>query len=345
VNQKNKNILISDKENNNMDKIKRNVKQSGLNGIIIIFVAMFVFASIIFADKNFLSLVSINNLLKKACTDGGMLALGMTFVMLIGYIDLSVGAVLAMSGIFTAMACAVHPILGLVCGLMVGVVCGLLNGFIVTKMKISPFVATLATMLGLRGAILLITQKKGIRVTDEFFNSIANTTVFGISVTVFIMAALLILCIHIARNTRFGMALYAVGGNEEAARMMGLKVDRIKISAYVMCGLFAGIGGILLTSRLGAAQAVAGESWETTAIASAALGGIKLTGGEGKFLGTFFGILIIGIINMMFNYAGNINIWWQNIIMGLLLFGSVAAQSDIFRSFRKKKIKIQPLSE
>lgn len=322
-----------------MNSLARSIKKSKIKGIVIIFIAMFIFASIVFADKNFLSLLSINNLLKKACTDGGILALGMTFVMLIGYIDLSVGSTLALAGILAAMATYVNPVLAILVGMGVGLGCGLMNGVIVAKMKIPPFVATLATMLAIRGVVYLVTNKKGVTVENDFFNEIANFNIFGLSLSIFILAGLLVLCIHIAKNTRFGLSLYAVGGNEEAAKMMGIKVDKVKIGAYAMCGLFAGIGGIMLTSRLGAAQAVAGDTWETTAIASAALGGIKLSGGEGEFLGTFFGILVVSIINTIFNYLGNINIWWQNIIMGLILLASVVAQSDAIKVSRKKRME------
>lgn len=323
-------------------KIGKKVKTSpSLMGIIIAFAVLFIASSIIFADKQFFSLGSINNLLRKACTDGGILALGMTFVMLAGYIDLSVGSVLAFAGVITALVCPISPILAVVAGIAAGVACGFLNGFIVTKLSIPAFVATLATMLGLRGVVYLITEQKSISIESDVFTQIANTSVGPISILVIIFAVLIALCIYITRKTRFGIALYAVGGNEEAARMMGLKVDKIKISAYVLCGLLAGIGGVLLTSRLSAAQAVAGENWETTAIASAALGGIKLTGGEGHFLGTLFGVLIVAIINTIFNYAGNINTWWQNIIMGLLLMVAVAVQSDVFHLKKKKAMKLE----
>jgi ribose/xylose/arabinose/galactoside ABC-type transport system permease subunit len=310
---------------------------AGITGVIAAFVVLFAASSIIFANKSFLSVRSINNLLRKACTDGGVLTLGMAFVMLTGYIDLSVGSVMALSGVFAAMACGIHPALGIAAGLLTGIACGLMNGVIVTKMGISPFVATLATMLGLRGFVYIITNKKTISVTNDFFVAIGNASVGPIALSVIIFFALALICIHIGRNTRSGMSIYAVGGNEEAARMMGLNVDWIKISAYMKCGLFSGIGGVLLTSRLSAAQAVAGENWETTVIASAALGGIKLSGGEGYFSGAVFGILIVSIIKTIFNYAGNINTWWQNIIMGLLLMVAVSVQSDVFKKIMPNK--------
>jgi ribose/xylose/arabinose/galactoside ABC-type transport system permease subunit len=316
---------------------------SDISGVVIAFALMFIIASIVFADKRFLSSTSINNLLRKACTDGGILALGMTFVMLAGYIDLSVGSVMALSGVVAARLCSINPFLGIVAGLATGIACGLMNGVIVAKMGISPFIATLATMLGLRGFIYIITNKRSVSMTDDIFGVIGNASFGPISVTVIILFLLTLICMHIANNTRFGMAIYAVGGNEEAARMMGLRVDRIKIGAYMMCGFFSGIGGVVLTSRLSAAQAVAGENWETTVIACAALGGIKLSGGEGHFLGTFFGICIVSIIKTIFNYAGNINTWWQSIIMGLLLMAAISAQSDVFRkNFSRKKSLREP---
>jgi ribose/xylose/arabinose/galactoside ABC-type transport system permease subunit len=252
---------------------------------------------------------------------------------------------MALAGVLSAMACKINPILGIVVGLLAGIACGLMNGVIVTKMSIPPFVATLATMLGLRGIIYIITAKKSVSVAKGFFTTIGNGSIGNVSFSIILFFLLVLLCMHIGRNTRFGMSLYAVGGNEEAARMMGLNVDKIKISAYVMCGLFSGIGGVLLTSRLSAAQAVAGENWETTVIACAALGGIKLSGGEGRFLGTFFGVLIVSIIKTIFNYAGNINTWWQNIIMGLLLMVAITAQSDIFKNLLPKKREPQALGE
>ncbi len=136
------------------------------------------------------------------------------------------------------------------------------------------------------------------------------------------------------------MGLYAIGGNEEAAKMMGLKVDSIKIRAFAACGLLCAIAGILLSGRLRTAQATAGEMWETMAIAGCALGGVKLTGGEGKFSGVLFGNLIIVVINTLFNYAPGINTWWQNILMGSLVMISVAMQSENlkFKFKRRKKI-------
>jgi ribose/xylose/arabinose/galactoside ABC-type transport system permease subunit len=144
---------------------------------------------------------------------------------------------------------------------------------------------------------------------------------------------------YITRYTKYGMALYAVGGNEEAARMMGLNVDRTKIIAYICCAFFAGIQGLILNSRLLCIAPDLGTNGvEMTAIACVVLGGTRLIGGIGKFSGTFFGVLIICLISTIFNYQGNISTWWQNVLKGMFLLIPVILQSGIF-SFGKKKIR------
>lgn len=298
-------------------------------GVVAAFLLLLIMASILYADKNFLSIVSMTNLLKKTSTDGGLLAVGMTFVLLIGCIDLSVGSVLALSGVIAAMVSPYGPVLAILAALTAALLVGLINGLLVTKLQILPFIATLATMLGVRGVVYIITDQKSVSMNDGGqFTMIANSKLFGLPIPVIVLFASVLICMYIARYTRIGMAFYSVGGNEEAARMMGLRVHKVKIIAYMLSALFAGINGVLLASRLNAGQAVAAEGWEMIAIASAALGGTRLTGGVGKFSGTFFGILIIGIINTIFNYQGNINTWWQNVIMGTLLLLSVIIQSD-----------------
>ncbi|MCD7745733.1 MAG: ABC transporter permease [Lachnospiraceae bacterium] len=296
---------------------------------IMVFVILLVFSSIVFADKNFFSILSLQNLVKKGASEGGFLALGMTFVILLGQIDLSVGSVLALSGVVMAMFGNENPLLGILLGLAVGLACGFVNGLMVAKMKISSWVATLAMMLGIRGVVLLITSQKAVSLTNSTLVYFSGGKVLGISSIIWLLLILTLICMYISRNTRLGMGLYAVGGNEEAARMMGLKVDAIKIAAYTFCGLFAAIAGMVLASKLYTAQPTAGDSWETTAIAMCALGSVKLSGGEGRFSGTFFGILIIAVINTIFNYAGSLNSWWQNIIMGVLILISIGLQSQV----------------
>lgn len=308
---------------------------------VLVFVLLFVASSILFRDRNFLSSTSILNLLRKCCSDGGLLALGMAFVIMVGGIDLSVGSVMALSGVVMAMVGAEHPILGIILGLLCGVVCGTVSGLMVAKMGLSAWVATLAMMLGVRASVLLMTHQKPISISNPVLVALGGTKIFGINILIYIFFILTLICMFVGKQTRFGMSLYAVGGNGEAARMMGLKTDRIKIAAFAICGTFAALAGMLLASRLYTAQPTAGDAWETTAIAMCALGGIKLTGGEGRFSGAFFGILIVSLINTIFNYIGSLNSWWQNIVMGILILISIGLQSDVLHEMlhlnRKKE--------
>lgn len=307
--------------------------------VILVFLLLFIASSILFADRNFFSATSVLNLLRKCCSDGGLLALGMAFVILIGQIDLSVGSVLALGGITMAMVGETNPYLGILLGLLCGLLCGFINGFMVAKMKLSSWVATLAMMLGVRAIVMLITEQKPISVSDPVLTALGGAKIGEVSILVIIFFVLTFICMFVGKQTRFGMAIYAVGGNEEAARMMGLKVERITIAAFMICGVFASLAGMLLASRLYTAQPAAGDAWETTAIAMCALGGIKLTGGEGRFSGAFFGILVVSLLNTVFNYMGNLNSWWQNIIMGILILVSIGIQSDVLHEMlhiRKK---------
>lgn len=236
----------------------------------------------------------------------------------------------------------VNPVLGILCGLLVGAVSGLAIGLMVTKMRISSWIASLAMMFALRGVILIIAQKS-VAVKGSIL-TFASASVLkgaipgmksGISILVFLLFIITFLCMYVARSTKFGMGIYAVGGNCEAARMMGIDVDKIKIGAFMCSGIIAAMSGVLLASSSGSATLSAGNVYETYAIAMCAIGGVKLSGGEGRFSGTFFGILIYFIINTIFTYLPtSISVHWQSIIMGLLVLISVGVQSEVLRSIK-----------
>lgn len=311
------------------------------------FLIILILASMVFADRNFLSTLNMLNIFTKSAKNGGLLALGMAFVILVGEIDLSVGAVLALSGVVMGLVGQINPILGIFCGLLVGVLTGSVSGFLVTKMKISSWIASLAMMFGLRGLILIISDKSipikdplmrfaNIKILPNLFNNLPG----GINILIPIFFILTFLCIFVAQKTKYGMRLYAVGGNKEAAKMMGINVDKTKIVAFICSGLIASIAGVLLASASGSATLRAGDVYETYAIAMCAIGGIKLTGGEGKFNGVFFGILIYFTINTIFTYLpSGISVHWQNIIMGLLVLISISVQSNVFKKLKLKKIR------
>ena len=303
---------------------------------VLAFLLLVIVASIVFRDKNFLTSANVFNILLKAAKNGGFLALGMTFVILCAEIDLSVGAVFALSGVVMGLVGQVNPVLGIAAGILIG--------FMVAKMRISSWIASLAMMFALRGMILILAKQSvsipagimtfaGAKILPGFLGMKS-----GISILIPILFLLTFLCMYAAKYTKFGMRLYAVGGNGEAARMMGIDVDRIKIGAFVCSGAIASLSGVLLASSSGSATLSAGNVYETYAIAMCAIGGVKLSGGEGKFSGTFFGILIYFIINTIFTYLpSGISVHWQSIIMGLLVLVSVGVQSEVFQSLKLKK--------
>lgn len=325
-----------------MKTLKKLYNSISSKSTILAFLLLVVVSSIVFADKNFLSTANVFNILLKVAKNGGFLALGMTFVILCGEIDLSVGAVFALSGVVMGLVGEVNPYLGIVAGLMVGVTSGALIGFMNTKMRISSWISSLAMLFALRGLIQII-AKKSVVISGTILN-FANAKILqgvfpgmksGISILIPILFIITFICMYISYNTKFGMALYAIGGNSEASRMMGINVDKVKIKAFICSGFIAALSGVLLASSSGSATLSAGNTYETYAIAMCAIGGVKLSGGEGKFSGTFFGMLIYFIINTIFTYLPtSVSVHWQSIIMGILVLVSVGVQSEYFKSIK-----------
>lgn len=325
-----------------MKTVKKVYNSFSSKSTILALLFLVILTSIIFRDKNFLSVANVMNVLLKAAKNGGFLALGMTFVILCAEIDLSVGAVFALSGVVMGITGAVNPLLGILCGLLTGVLSGFLIGNMVTRMRISSWIASLAMLFALRGVILIV-AKKSVQIEGAVMK-FANLKVFrgvfdgmkgGISIMIPLLFLITFICMHISKNTKFGMRMYAVGGNEEAARMMGIDVGKVKRMAFICCGFIAALSGVLLASSSGSATLSAGNAYETYAIAMCAIGGVKLTGGEGKFSGTFFGILIYFVINTIFTYLPTgVSVHWQSVIMGVLVLISVGVQSEVFQSMK-----------
>lgn len=310
---------------------KRNLEI--IKGPLITLIVIFVASAILFYDNNFLSIYNISNILLKTMNNGGLVALGMTFVILAGQIDLSVGSVLAFSGVMYALVGQIHPILGIIAAVLTGLIAGLINGLLVTKLNLSSWIATLATSFGFRGLVQIVAYRS-IKVEENL--QFASTRLFqgvipglpgGLSVLIPLYLIILIVCFYVANHTKYGMSLYAVGGHEESAKMLGVQSSKVKIIAFLISGLFAGLNGMFLASSSGSATLAAGNLYETYAIAMCAIGGVKLTGGEGSFLGTFIGTLIYFIINTVLTYLP-ISVHWQSVIMGALVLFAVGIQSD-----------------
>lgn len=320
---------------------KKNSLSHKLVGIVPLITLIFItaIAGLVFRDKYFFSIANIGNVFLKAAKNGGLLALGMTVVIICGEIDLSVGAVFALSGVVMGIVAQLNPWLGLLAGIFVGLVSGLLSGWLVAKLKISSWIVSLAMLFAWRGVCMII-AKRSVRISSSLrfssYNFRCNLPGLQIKIPLFIIIFLVLTIVFsfLMHSTRYGLQLYAVGGNKEAARMMGLNVDKIKFLAFLISGIIAALAGILLASSSGSASLSAGNMYETYAIAMCAIGGVKLSGGYGSVLGTFSGVLIYFVINTIFTYLpSSISVHWQSVLMGVLVLISVASQSEVLNKW------------
>lgn len=272
-------------------------------------------------NPSFISPNNLLNLLRQVAANG-FIAFGMTFVILTGGIDLSVGSTLALSSALAAglLSNGVNALIAVVVGIISGGFLGALNGILISKGKMAPFIATLATMTIYRGTTLVYTNGNPITgIGDSFFFSfIGRGYLFGIPFPVVLMFVVFILLFLLLHKTSFGRKTYAIGGNEKAAYIAGVKIDKIKILIYTISGVMASISGMIITSRLNSAQPTAGQSYEMDAIASVVLGGTSLSGGRGRIFGTLVGALIIGTLNNGLNLLG-VSSFYQQIVKGIVI--------------------------
>jgi ribose/xylose/arabinose/galactoside ABC-type transport system permease subunit len=280
----------------------------------------------------FLTMENISNVLRQNSMLG-FVALGMTFVILTGGIDLSVGALLAVSGVVAAYLASLGVVVAVVGGVAAAALLGTVNGLLITKARIQPFITTLAMLIGARGAALAATNEQSILVPAgaESFTSLGRGSVGLFPYPIILLVVAYVLGMLALRYTRFGRHVYAVGDSEEAARLMGLEVDRVIIATYALSGALAGVAGVVLAARLGSGQAVAGTGWELDAIAAVVVGGTLLTGGEGGAGATLVGVLLLAVIFNLFNLEGTISPWWQWVLRGGFLLGVVAVQGVLQR--------------
>ncbi|MDR0498157.1 MAG: ribose ABC transporter permease [Holophagales bacterium] len=277
-------------------------------------------------NPKFLNPRNILNIVRQI-TFNSILAMGMTMVIITGGIDLSVGSVLALVAVVTASLVRIEsPLLpfplAMLVGLILGCFCGLVNGFIVTKGKLAPFITTLVMMTITRGAAQLFTQGRPISGLNTSFLFIGAGSWLMIPVPIYILAFIVLISYFIINNTRTGRYIYAVGGNEQAARASGIKVDRTKIFVYAFSGTMAALVGIILTARLNSAAPVLGSGYELDAIAATVIGGTSMEGGRGKINRSLIGGLIIGTISNGLDIL-NVSAYWQQIIKGLIILTAV----------------------
>jgi ribose/xylose/arabinose/galactoside ABC-type transport system permease subunit len=292
----------------------------------IYFAFVIIFAILGITSDKFLSLANMMNVIRQVSFNG-ILALGMTFVIITGGIDLSVGSTLAISGLVTLSVSVKNnnplPIfLAVLIGLLVAILIGTINGVLVAKFKLAPFIATLSTMTIVRGAALVYCDGRPITNPTEAYATIGQGYLLGVSIPIIIFIVLIIICVLLLHFSRFGRHVLAVGGNEQAAKASGISTDRIKIVVYLLSGLLSGIVGITLSSRANAASPISGEGYELDAIAAAVIGGVSMSGGVGSILGTIIGALIIGAISNGLDLL-NVSSYYQQIIKGLIILIAV----------------------
>lgn len=306
------------------------------HGIICVFLLLCLV--LFLATPNFLTSRNIVNVLRQISING-MLSLGMTFVILTGGIDLSVGSILAFSGVVAASLAtqttgSVHslPVI-ILFAILAGVVIGALNGIVISVLKVPSFVVTLGMLSVARGVTYIYTDGTPIPQLNETFLFIGRGTVLGVPIPVILFFIAYILLYVLLYTTRYGRYVYAVGGNEKSAWVSGINVKKILFSVYVISGVLAAIGGIIITARTTAGLPQVGQSYELDAIAAVVIGGTNLRGGRGKLSGTLFGVLIIGVINNGLNLLG-VSSYYQQVIKGLIIILAVWLDSLRYREIK-----------
>lgn len=263
-----------------------------------------------------------------------VVAIGMTILLVSGGFDLSVGSTFALAGAVTAMmiVSGLTPWLAILLGLAAGAVIGFLNGFIIAKIGINPFVTTLAMMSMVRGMLLVITRGRNISGLPESFRVIGQGNIHGIQNPIWIGLLMVLIGDILLRKSRFFRQNYYLGGNERAAILSGIRVERLKIFNYSLTGLLAAFAGILMTARLGAASVTAGTGLELKVISAVIIGGASLKGGEGTILGSFLGSLLMGILVGALTILG-VDVYWNTLVIGATLL--LAVLIDTFGRYRR----------
>ena len=283
---------------------------------------------------NFLGMFNISTVLRYNSMFA-LVALGMCFVIMAGGIDLSVGSTAALGSVVSALVSTQGMLVGALMGIAAGLCVGILNGFVIVKLRILPFIATLATMLAANGAALLLAHDQTVSVSyDGTFVDLGQGDLFNIPIPAIIAVLAYVIGSIILNFTSTGRSVLAIGGNEDASRMMGLPVDRVKFMVYVLSGGLSGLAGVILASQFGAGQPIEGVGWELFAIASVVVGGTLLTGGVGSVGATLAGVLLLGLIFNVLNFENglgwiSLSAYWQSVIRGLFLLFVVILQSRL----------------
>jgi ribose/xylose/arabinose/galactoside ABC-type transport system permease subunit len=306
-------------------------------GALAVLIILVLFASFryqeFFTPYNIYTFLSYNTMF-------GLIALGMTFVIMTGGIDLSVGSVVALASVVAARLSPYGLFPAIMAVALLGGLIGLFNGLLIARLRIPPFIATLAMLLAARGLALLVAKEATVSADSHSdFTTIYTNNWLGIPVPLYILIAAYIIGSLILNYTRFGRHVLAIGGNEEATRLMGLPVERITVMVYVISGVLAGLTGLLLAAQTFTGNPNEGVGWELSAIASVVVGGTLLSGGRGTVGGTLVGVLLLGLIFNVLNFENgygfiSLSSYWETVIRGAFLFIVVILQSRLTRKNR-----------
>lgn len=292
-------------------------------GLAIIFVVFTI------TSKNFFTLFNIMNILRQSSINA-VLAVGMTFVIISGGIDLSVSSTVSLSGTVAAMVMlkgGTGTIPGILIGMLVGLLVGYINGSVITKAKVPPIIASLGMMTIASGTALALTGGYSVSGLPKSFEWVGRANLGPVPVPVIIMIVMYIIGHILLNKTKFGASVFGVGGNEEAARLAGISVQRVKTGVYMFSGLMASVSGLILASRLDSGQPMAGSGLELNAIAAVVIGGASVTGGAGGVIGSLIGALIMSVLSNGFDLMG-VGRFYQMIFTGIVLIAAVSIQKQ-----------------
>jgi ribose/xylose/arabinose/galactoside ABC-type transport system permease subunit len=309
-------------------------------GALLALVAVLVFGALRY--EHFLGAQNVSDVLANT-SKFVLLAVGMAFVIMSGGIDLSVGTVAVLASVVAARASEHGIAAGVASAVLVGLAAGLFNGVLIARLRLMPFIVTLCTYAGARGIALIVADRETVSISyEQGFDALGQGSFLGLPIPLWIAAAVVLAGEWLLRHRPFGRAVLAVGGNEEAARLMGLPVTRVKVGVYAISGLLAGLAGAILASQTSGSP-TEGVGWELIAIASVVVGGTLLSGGQGSVLNTVSGALllavILNVINFENGYSGithlTLGSYWQTIVRGLFLLAVILVQARLMRATQR----------
>ncbi|EJP20609.1 branched-chain amino acid ABC transporter, permease protein [Lachnoanaerobaculum sp. ICM7] len=321
----------------NKNSILNIFKRSNMTAIGMVLIIMFVIACI--GSPYFLDVYNIQSLLRDLAIIG-MIGIAQSLLLLVGELDLSVGKIATLCGILSGMLmiyAKINPWLALICGLIFGIFFGLLNGLIITKLRLNSMVATIG-MQGVYGGInLVLTKGKAITGIPEQIQFLGKGSLGIVPMPFIFCIIVLLLVLFLVKKTKTGRYIYAIGNSREAATILGIKVDKIRVFIYVAVGLISSLAGLLYVCRLGSAQSTLGESWPMNSIAASVIGGVSLNGGIGNPAGALIGAAIISIISNMIVLFG-VNAYWQQAVSGIVVVLAISF-SSIMEIIRERRAR------